>query len=65
MLCGSLLCTVHRQVQLVGLGLATAVLVDPPVIRRLLLPAALALLGRLNWWLPAWLDRRLPALRPV
>jgi RND superfamily putative drug exporter len=62
---GSMAFTGDRTVQLVGLGLATAVLVDATVIRSLLLPAAMALLGRLNWWLPAWLERRLPALRPV
>jgi putative drug exporter of the RND superfamily len=55
--------TGDRTVQLFGLGLATAVLVDATVIRSLLLPAAMQLLGRLNWWVPGWLDRRLPAPR--
>ena len=44
-------------VKMLGLGLATAVLVDATVVRLVLVPAAMKLLGRLNWWLPAWLDR--------
>jgi RND superfamily putative drug exporter len=44
-----------------GVGLAVAVLIDATIVRAVLLPAAMALLGRHNWWLPAWLDRRLPA----
>jgi RND superfamily putative drug exporter len=44
-----------------GVGLAAAVLVDATVVRAVLLPAAMSLLGRRNWWLPPWLDRRLPA----
>jgi putative drug exporter of the RND superfamily len=46
-----------------GVGLAAAVLIDATIVRAVLLPAAMALLGRRNWWLPAWLDRRLPAPR--
>ncbi|HQR28147.1 MAG TPA: MMPL family transporter, partial [Nocardioides sp.] len=48
--------------KMLGLGLATAVLVDATVVRLVLVPATMALLGRANWWLPAWLDRRLPRL---
>jgi putative drug exporter of the RND superfamily len=44
-----------------GVGLAAAVLIDATLVRAVLLPAAMAVLGRRNWWLPAWLDRRLPA----
>jgi len=43
-----------------GLGLATAILVDATVVRMVLVPATMTLLGRANWWLPAWLDRILP-----
>jgi RND superfamily putative drug exporter len=46
-----------------GVGLAAAVLIDATIVRAVLLPAAMALLGRRNWWLPQWLDRRLPAAR--
>ena len=44
-----------------GVGLAAAVLIDATIVRAVLLPAAMALLGSRNWWLPRWLDRRLPA----
>ena len=44
-----------------GVGLAAAVLIDATIVRAVLLPAAMTLLGRHNWWLPAWLDRKLPA----
>ena len=49
-------------VQMIGLGLATAIALDATVVRMVLVPATMALLGRANWWLPAWLDRRLPHL---
>ncbi len=44
-----------------GVGLAAAVLIDATVVRAVLLPSAMTLLGRHNWWLPRWLDRLLPA----
>jgi RND superfamily putative drug exporter len=43
-----------------GIGLATAVLVDATIIRMVLVPATMELLGDRNWWLPAWLERLLP-----
>ncbi|SDT83218.1 putative drug exporter of the RND superfamily [Streptomyces sp. TLI_053] len=43
-----------------GLGLATAILVDATLVRMVLVPATMTLLGRANWWLPRWLDRTLP-----
>ncbi|MEU1553290.1 MMPL family transporter [Streptomyces scabiei] len=43
-----------------GLGLATAILIDATVVRMVLVPATMTLLGRTNWWLPKWLDRLLP-----
>ncbi|MFI8824886.1 MMPL family transporter [Streptomyces sp. NPDC053431] len=43
-----------------GLGLATAIFVDATVVRMVLVPATMTLLGRTNWWLPKWLDRMLP-----
>lgn len=46
----------------IGLGFAVAILVDAFVIRTVLVPAAMHVLGRANWWLPHWLDRRLPRL---
>jgi RND superfamily putative drug exporter len=49
-------------VKMIGLGLASAVLVDATVIRMVLVPATMALLGRANWWVPRPLDRVLPHL---
>ena len=37
-------------------------LLDATLVRMLLVPATMELLGKRNWWLPAWLDRRLPTL---
>ncbi|QQM38180.1 MMPL family transporter [Streptomyces liliifuscus] len=48
------------MVKMVGFGLATAVLFDAIVVRMVLVPAVLALLGKRAWWLPGWLDRLLP-----
>jgi putative drug exporter of the RND superfamily len=48
--------------KLAGLGLATAVLVDATVVRMVLVPATMELLGDRNWWLPRWLERLLPHL---
>ena len=45
-----------------GLGLATAVFIDATVVRIVLVPATMKLLGDWNWWLPKWLDRLLPNL---
>lgn len=44
----------------IGFGLAFGVLVDAFVVRMLLIPAAMHLLGRSAWWLPRWLDRIVP-----
>jgi putative drug exporter of the RND superfamily len=43
-----------------GVGLATAVLIDATLVRMVLVPATMKLLGDANWWLPGWLDRALP-----
>src|SRR5215207_8385675 len=51
-------------VKMLGLGLSTAIVLDATIVRMVLVPATMALLGRANWWLPGWLDRRLPQLRP-
>jgi RND superfamily putative drug exporter len=52
-------------VKQVGLGLGVAVLIDATVVRMVLVPAVMELLGRVNWWLPAWLARILPAVEPA
>jgi RND superfamily putative drug exporter len=48
--------------KVIGVGMAAAILVDATVVRMLLVPAIMHLLGRANWWLPRWLDQRLPQL---
>jgi RND superfamily putative drug exporter len=49
-------------VKMLGLGMAVAVFLDATLVRMVLVPATMAMLGRLNWWIPAWLDRLLPAI---
>jgi putative drug exporter of the RND superfamily len=49
-----------RELKVFGLGMAAAVLVDATVVRMVLVPATMELLGDRNWWMPKWLDRRLP-----
>ena len=50
------------SLKMLGLGLAVAILIDATVVRMLLVPATMALVGNANWWLPAWLDRLLPTV---
>lgn len=59
---GAFLLNPDRMLAQFGLGLAVAVLVDAFVIRCLVVPAVMRLLGERAWWLPRWLDRRLPHL---
>jgi RND superfamily putative drug exporter len=49
-----------RQVKEIGLGLAIAIFVDATLIRMVLVPSVMELLGDANWWLPRWLGRILP-----
>ena len=49
-----------RIVKLMGTGLAVAILLDATIVRMILVPATMELLGDRNWWLPRWLDRVLP-----
>jgi RND superfamily putative drug exporter len=48
------------SLKMLGLGLAVAIAVDATIVRMVLVPATMALLGKANWWLPSWLDRILP-----
>jgi putative drug exporter of the RND superfamily len=57
---GSFLGESDRVVKLFGLGLSMAVLIDATIVRMLLVPATMELLGDRNWWIPRWLDRILP-----
>ena len=45
-----------------GFGLAVAIFIDATLVRMILVPATMSLLGDANWWLPRWLDHRLPTL---
>jgi RND superfamily putative drug exporter len=47
-------------VKMFGIGLATAVLIDATIVRLMLVPSVMVLIGDKNWWLPGWLDRLLP-----
>jgi RND superfamily putative drug exporter len=57
---GAFVLTGVPAIKEIGLGLAVAILIDATVTRLVLVPASMRLLGGWNWWLPAWLDRRLP-----
>jgi RND superfamily putative drug exporter len=57
---GAFLLSPSRMLQQFGLGLATAILLDALVIRCLVVPAVMQLLGARAWWLPGPLARRLP-----
>jgi RND superfamily putative drug exporter len=59
---GSFILEDDRVVKLMGTGLATAIFLDATIVRMLLVPATMELLGDRNWWLPGWLDRILPTI---
>jgi RND superfamily putative drug exporter len=48
------------EVKMFAVGLTVAVLVDATIVRMILVPSTMALMGDANWWLPRWLDRMLP-----
>jgi RND superfamily putative drug exporter len=48
------------SIKQLGLGTAVAIAIDATLVRLILVPAAMELLGEWNWWLPGWLDRVLP-----
>jgi len=43
-----------------GLGLAAAIAIDASIVRCVLVPSVMVLMGRANWWLPGWASRHLP-----
>jgi RND superfamily putative drug exporter len=49
-------------IQTIGFGLAVGIFVDAFIVRLLIVPAVMALLGKSAWWLPKWLDRIVPNL---
>jgi putative drug exporter of the RND superfamily len=62
MVFGTFVLSDMRALKLIGLGLAVAVAIDASIVRIVLVPATMELLGEANWWLPKWLDRILPHL---
>jgi RND superfamily putative drug exporter len=60
---GSFMLGDERALKLLGFGLAFAVLIDATVVRLVLVPAAMELMGKANWWAPSWLVRYLPTIR--
>ncbi len=59
----SFVATPELIIKQIGLGLAAAILIDATLIRMVLVPATMELLGARNWWLPKWLDKALPEVR--
>ncbi|MGZ4688959.1 MAG: MMPL family transporter [Acidimicrobiia bacterium] len=59
---GSFVVSDVRALKLIGLGLAVAVAIDATIVRIVLVPATMELLGKANWWLPRWLDKILPTI---
>jgi RND superfamily putative drug exporter len=53
---GSFVLSDMRVLKLVGFGLAFAVFIDATVVRLILVPATMELLGDRNWWFPSWLE---------
>lgn len=51
-----------RTIKLLGLGMAAAILLDAFIIRTVIVPALMHVVGRANWWIPRWLDRVLPRI---
>jgi len=62
---GSFVFEDNRIIELFGVGLATAIAIDATIVRMLLVPATMELLGARNWWIPAWLNRLLPHFHQV
>ena len=52
----------ERVLKEFGLGLAFAIFIDATLVRLVLVPAVMQLMGRASWWMPAWLDRLLPSI---
>jgi len=52
----------NSTIKLFGLALASAVLIDAFIVRLVLVPSLMTMLGKANWWLPGWLDKILPTI---
>jgi RND superfamily putative drug exporter len=62
MVFGSFILESDRGLKMMGTGLAVAILLDATIVRMLLVPATMELLGDKNWWLPKWIDKVLPTI---
>ncbi len=60
---GSFMLGDDRSIKMIGFALASAIFIDATVVRLILVPSAMELLGSANWWAPQWLVRRLPTIR--
>jgi len=60
---GSFVLGGQRDIKLFGFGLAFAVFIDATIVRLVLVPSAMELMGKANWWAPGWLVRYLPTIR--
>jgi RND superfamily putative drug exporter len=60
---GSFILGEQRDIKLFGFGLAFAVFIDATIVRLVLVPSAMELMGKANWWAPSWLVRYLPTIR--
>jgi RND superfamily putative drug exporter len=59
---GSFIAFPDTTVKMIGLGLAVSIFIDATIVRMVLVPASMILLGESNWWIPRWLDRILPRI---
>ena len=59
---GSFVLGDEPTLKMFGLGLAVAIFIDATIVRMVLVPATMELLGDRNWWFPKWLDRIIPRL---
>ena len=54
--------TTNSMIKLFGVALASAVLIDAFIVRLIIVPSFMSMVGKANWWLPAWLDKILPVV---
>jgi putative drug exporter of the RND superfamily len=60
---GAFIFSDERALKMIGFGLAFAIFIDATIVRLMLVPSAMELMGRANWWAPEWLVRYLPTIR--
>jgi RND superfamily putative drug exporter len=60
---GSFMIGDDRSIKLIGFALASAIFIDATIVRLILVPSAMELMGNANWWAPQWLIKRLPTIR--